>query len=72
MLQELQTQWEVALPLLYDTVILELLPSYYPSLHLEVVCEEKEEPSSQHNGYSLEKEIAPTKVVHLLHLAQNV
>ena len=38
-MQELQTQWEVAVFLIYEAAI-KVLPSYYPFLHLEVVGEQ--------------------------------
>ena len=39
-MQELQTQWEVAVFLIYEEAIKKVLPNYYPFLHLEVVGEE--------------------------------
>ena len=45
-MQELQTQWEVALCLIYDTAM-DLLKHHCPSVHLQVVGDEEMDPSTQ-------------------------
>ena len=53
-MQELQTQWEVALFLIYDTAM-DLLKHHCPSIHLEVVGDEERDTSTQQtSGYELD------------------
>ena len=56
-MQELQTQWEVAVPLIYEVAI-KVLPSYYPFLHLEVVGEENSWDGPSQQSSSREEVIA--------------